>query len=68
MPIHEYQCEKCSYVFEKVTMCMDDVEEITDCPRCKEIGKKGNGKKVVSIGTFVVNGYNSHNGYAGVMR
>ena len=68
MPIHEYQCEKCGYVFEEVTYSLDAVKISTNCPECQSKDKFGIAKKVVSSGTFVVHGYNTHNGYAGVMR
>lgn len=69
MPIHEYQCRKCGYIFEKITLKMDAVKISTNCPTCKEQGKKGIAKKIISGRTiFTVNGYNSNNGYAGHMR
>lgn len=64
MPIHEYQCEKCGHVIEKIIWKMDDVEKIIECPFCKE-----KAKQIISDGgVFTVHGYNSNNGYAGHMR
>lgn len=63
MPIYEYQCEKCGYIFEEVTLKMEPTKISTECPNCKGISKK-----ILSKGSFVVHGYNASNGYAGHMR
>ena len=63
MPIYEYQCKECGYIFEEVTFKMHPVKISTECPNCKEIATK-----IISSGSFVVNGYNANNGYAGHMR
>jgi putative FmdB family regulatory protein len=63
VPIHEYQCEKCGYIFEEVTLKMSTVKITTKCPNCQEIAKR-----LISSGAFIVHGYNSNNGYAGHMR
>lgn len=68
MPIHEYQCQKCGYIFEQVTLNMDAVKISTECPVCAEQNEKGFAKKIMSSGSFRVNGYNATNGYAGNMR
>ncbi len=34
MPIHEYQCEKCSHCFEKLTFQGD--REAVRCPNCDD--------------------------------
>jgi putative FmdB family regulatory protein len=68
MPIHEYQCEKCGYIFEEVTLKMSAVKLSTSCPACKEKDDFGIAKKVLSSGSFRINGYNSSNDYAGHMR
>ena len=65
MPIHEYQCERCGHVVEKIIWKMDDVEKTIVCPNCK-ISKA---KKIMSLnGAFIINGYNAANGYDTVMR
>jgi putative FmdB family regulatory protein len=68
MPIYEYQCEKCGYIFDEVTLKMGPIKMSTNCPACQEKDEFGVAKKIMSKGSFVVNGYNAHNGYAGVMR
>jgi putative FmdB family regulatory protein len=68
MPIHEYQCEKCGYIFEEVTMNLEAVKISTNCPACQEKDEFGIAKKIMSKGSFRVHGYNSNNGYAGNMR
>lgn len=68
MPIHEYQCEKCGYIFEEVTLKMDAVKISTTCPACLEKKEQGIAKKIMSSGSFIVHGYNANNGYAGHMR
>lgn len=64
MPIHEYECEKCGHKFETITLKISDVEDKVECPNCKESVDK----RIMSAGGFVVHGFNSSNGYAGVMR
>ena len=69
MPIYEYQCEKCGYIFEEITMKMNPTKISTSCPNCKDKGEEGIAKKIISGGTvFTVHGFNSNNGYAGHMR
>lgn len=68
MPIHDYQCESCGYIFEEVTFRMDAVKISTECPNCKKDGKLGFAKKIMSSGSFIIHGYNANNGYAGHMR
>jgi putative FmdB family regulatory protein len=68
MPIYEYQCEKCGYIFEEVTMKMGPIKMSTNCPECSVNKKQGIAKKIMSKGSFVVKGYNSNNGYTSSMR
>ena len=68
MPIHEYQCEKCGYIFEEVTPNFEAVKISTHCPVCLKNKKRGIAKKIMSSGSFRVHGYNASNGYAGHMR
>jgi len=63
MPIHEYHCENCGHKFEEISWKMSTASETLQCPKCKKEVKRS-----ISSGSFIVNGYNSHNGYAGVMR
>ena len=34
MPIHEFQCESCNYVFELLLMTQDEIENVR-CPKCQ---------------------------------
>ena len=49
MPIYEFQCRSCNYVFELLLMSKDDIENAR-CPKCQspEIGKL---MSVANIGT-----------------
>jgi putative FmdB family regulatory protein len=70
MPIHEYQCIKCGYIFEEVTFSLDAVKISTGCKNCVDSnGNPSIARKIMSGGTFfTIHGYNSNNGYAGHMR
>lgn len=57
MPIYEYKCSKCGYIFEAYTRTLDIKELI--CPKCNEIAPK-----IMSGSNFVVKGYNSENNYS----
>ena len=65
MPIYEYQCEKCGYIFEEVSFKFNPTKISTECPSCKEKNIKGISKRIISKSAFIVNGFNSNNGYAG---
>lgn len=59
MPIFEFQCKKCGYIFEEVEF--KDLKKIyTQCPNCK----KGIAKKIISKSNFIINGYSYSNGYS----
>jgi len=68
MPIYEYQCEKCGYIFDEVSLKMGPIKISTTCPKCHEEGHKSIATKLMSKGSFIVHGYNSSNGYSGHMR
>lgn len=68
MPIYEYQCNKCGYIFEEVTLKIDPTKISTACPVCAKNDEKGIARRILSKGSFVVNGFNSNNGYSGNMR
>ena len=40
MPIHEFQCRSCDYVFELLLMSKKELEDVT-CPKCQspDVGK-----------------------------
>ncbi len=50
MPIHEYKCENCEHIFEKIQKFNDD--DLTDCPECKEPKLK----KLLGASSFQLNG------------
>jgi len=62
MAIYEYRCEKCGKDVEEMTMGLNNKKAI-ECPYCK-----GTATKIISSGSFVVNGFNQSNSYAGNMR
>ena len=47
MPIYEYKCEECGYVFEELQKIMDAPVEV--CPKCK-----GRVRRLFSTGTGLV--------------
>jgi len=58
MPIYEYQCEKCGYIFEEVNI--NNITKLSvECPHCK-----GLSKKIMSSGSFRIKGYSEKNGYS----
>lgn len=58
MPIFEYQCEKCGYIFEEVNI--NKVTKISvSCPNCKKLAKR-----IMSSGSFRIKGYSYENGYS----
>lgn len=59
MPIFEYQCQKCGYIFEEI-FYKNVVDKIsTQCPVCQNIAPK-----IMSKGTFKIRGYSEENGYS----
>ncbi len=61
MPIYEFQCKKCGYIFEEIhkTLVVSCY-----CPVCEEKGKKSIAKKILSRSNFNVKGFNARNGYS----
>jgi len=57
MPLYEFRCKKCNYLFEELL----DTRNILamECPKCKELAWK-----IISGSNFVVNGYNAQNNYS----
>ena len=37
MPLYDYKCEKCEYIFEELVSVHDKTAELLECPKC---GKK----------------------------
>jgi len=64
MPIREFQCEKCGYIFEEIQLTSEPLKISSYCPVCKEKGIKSIAKKIMSRVGFLVNGYNASNGYS----
>lgn len=61
MPLYEFQCNVCGYIFEEIHKTL---KISSYCPVCKEKGKKSIAKKLLSRSSFIVNGYNAKNGYS----
>lgn len=58
MPIYEYQCSKCGYIFEEVNI--NSITKLsTQCPHCGKIAPK-----IMSSSNFVIKGYSYKNGYS----
>lgn len=53
MPIYEYECPECGR-FEKIQKFSD--KPLTQCPQCKESGKKSPVTKAVSASAFHLKG------------
>jgi putative FmdB family regulatory protein len=53
MPIYEYECPDCGR-FETIQKVGD--KPLSQCPRCKEAGKKNSVKKAVSASAFHLKG------------
>jgi putative FmdB family regulatory protein len=64
MPIFEFQCNKCGYIFEEIIMQSDPHKISSHCPACKEQGTDSIAKKILSKSTYIMNGYNAKNGYS----
>lgn len=59
MPIFEYQCKGCGYIFEEVLYKGITNKLSTQCPICEEIAPR-----IISKGSFRIKGYSEKNGYA----
>jgi len=64
MPLYQFECKKCGFTFEHI-MSIADGELFKkakgNCPSCQETKSV---VKVMSAGTFKINGYNEKNGYS----
>lgn len=60
MPIYEYICLSCHHKFERLLE-----KDWGDLP-CEKCGSQAT--KVMSLSTFVINGYNEKNGYTKVKQ
>ena len=61
MPLYEFRCNKCNYMFEEIFKSGHNTRKILamECPKCK-----GLAQKIMSQSSFVVNGHNAENGYS----
>lgn len=64
MPIYEYQCEDCGYIFDEVVLKNKPIKISSHCPKCKEDGKSSIAKKIISKSSFVIHGFNALNNYS----
>lgn len=60
MPIFEFKCSVCKKVFEEWVKDYERNKKLTECPKCGM-----DAFKIMSVGSFKVNGANAANGYAG---
>jgi putative FmdB family regulatory protein len=60
MPLNEYKCCVCGYVFDYHDTTWKEVRMHRECPECKQ-----DAKKQMSSSSFKVNGFSEANGYAG---
>jgi putative FmdB family regulatory protein len=62
MPIYEYKCDNCGYEFEEIRAEKDkDIPCDMYCPGCEE---EGFVRRLISAGSFKINGYSAANGYS----
>lgn len=59
MPLYEFYCEECNNTFEELHDRCEGEAKYSICPICKEMAKK-----IMSAGSFIVNGHNVNNGYS----
>jgi len=64
MPLYEFQCNKCGYIFEEIYRKSSPTKISSYCPVCKNNGITSIAKKIISKSNFVINGYNAKNGYS----
>lgn len=64
MPIYEYQCPVCGHIQEEICKSTDKPETI-GCAYCGEAGSDQQMIPIMSVGSFVVKGFNESNGYSG---
>jgi putative FmdB family regulatory protein len=64
MPLYEFQCNKCGYIFEEIHNKYDPIKIYAFCPRCKEEKKNSIATKILSVSNFKINGFNANNGYS----
>ena len=64
MPIFEFQCIKCGYIFEEINLKTDPTKISSHCPACEKNGTDSIATKIISRSSFIVNGYNAENGYS----
>ena len=64
MPLYEFQCNKCGYIFEEIHKKYSSIKISSYCPVCEQNGIKSVAKKIISRGSFIINGFNAKNGYS----
>ncbi|MFW9871626.1 MAG: FmdB family zinc ribbon protein [Candidatus Thorarchaeota archaeon] len=64
MPIFEFQCVKCGYIFEEIHIHSDPHKISSFCPVCKEQGFESISKKIISRSSYIMKGFNAQNGYS----
>lgn len=56
MPLYEFECDKCSHITEKI---VKSCVRVVFCEKCGVFAAK----KIISSGTFIINGYAEKNNY-----
>jgi len=56
MPLYEFRCECCSKITERITKHTD---VIVECVHCGDFAKR-----IISSGSFKINGFSEANGYS----
>jgi len=64
MPIFEFQCNKCGYIFEEIYLKSDPTKISSYCPACEKNGINSIAKKIISKSSFIINGFSEKNGYS----
>lgn len=61
MPLFEFLCRDCEKPFQQLVHSYRNIGDVA-CPQCGGTGETI--EKVVSVGSFVVKGYNAKTGYS----
>lgn len=64
MPLYEFQCNKCGYTFEEIHKKCSPTKIYSYCPACEKHGIDSIAKKIISRGSFIINGFSEKNGYS----
>ena len=57
-PVYEYECPDCQIITTKISSIKENIK-VVKCKICN-----GEAHKILSSGSFTINGYNANNGYS----